>query len=310
MCKLPLDGLIVGFVSTGSKRDLRLAMPYCCRSYTLCFARCIPHSTFHIPHSIARRYCPPSHPAPEVLRWSTINARKQPVWSVAVLPDGQVATGGYDGAVQLLNRHTGDLTAELYQHSADTKAWLHTTSLAVSPGGRYLAAGSRDALVSVWTGVGSTANGGNGAAMFSAQNGEGEQGAAARPGQRASTPSHMIAATPVIATLRGHTDVVWAVAWSPDGTQLASASDDGTVRMWCAKEWRLIRTLIASRSAVDGGHRPGVRAIKIPIATENLLEDTDGRGRGGGHPISVPSGCQPAPSNYADVCYIDDVIAF
>ncbi len=34
------------------------------------------------------------------------------------------------------------------------------------------------------------------------------------------------------ATLEGHTHVVNSVAWSPDGTKLASASDDGTVQVW------------------------------------------------------------------------------
>jgi WD40 repeat protein len=46
------------------------------------------------------------------------------------------------------------------------------------------------------------------------------------------------------ATLRGHTDWVYGVALSADGAQLASASGDGTVRVWSTADEQLLATLV------------------------------------------------------------------
>jgi eukaryotic-like serine/threonine-protein kinase len=46
-------------------------------------------------------------------------------------------------------------------------------------------------------------------------------------------------------TMAGHTDVVWSVAFGPDGRRIASASNDRTIKIWDAATGRIIRTLAA-----------------------------------------------------------------
>ena len=49
-------------------------------------------------------------------------------------------------------------------------------------------------------------------------------------------------------TLTGHTDWVPEVAFSPDGTKIASASVDRTIKIWKVSDGTLIRTLTGDRS--------------------------------------------------------------
>ncbi|MFQ5858691.1 MAG: WD40 repeat domain-containing protein, partial [Anaerolineae bacterium] len=50
--------------------------------------------------------------------------------------------------------------------------------------------------------------------------------------------------------LAGHTDVVWSVAFSPDGQSLASGSDDTTIMLWdvSLESWQARACSIANRN--------------------------------------------------------------
>src|SRR5207247_11109837 len=72
---------------------------------------------------------------------------------------------------------------------------------------------------------------------------------AARP--PAPLANHPVCTT--ILTYRGHTNSVNAVAWSPDGRYIASASGDRTVRVWNAVTGATLLTY--------GGHSDEVTAV-------------------------------------------------
>ena len=45
-------------------------------------------------------------------------------------------------------------------------------------------------------------------------------------------------------TLRGHSDSVWSVSYSPDGKHIVSGSRDRTVKIWDAQSGEEVRVVV------------------------------------------------------------------
>ncbi len=65
------------------------------------------------------------------------------------------------------------------------------------------------------------------------------------PGHRYRQKEEANATCPV--TERGHSGYVRAVSWSPDGTMLASGSDDKTIKLWDVQSGKVSSTLTGHR---------------------------------------------------------------
>ena len=196
--------------------------------------------------------------------------------SMAVSPDGSIAVGTQRGGVLLIaapdSADAAIMVTELYAGPTEWK--LATMSkLAFSPDGRYLMAGSLTGHIHFWRKQPSGAWGNHGiysSRSLSDHSGDGAVDLA--NGQEYSPPSTRIwsvafspdssfaafarqdgticlmtpDATQITCSEDGHTDPVKGLAFSPDGTKLASGGNDDSVRIWHLEQ------IIVDRSSPDG----------------------------------------------------------
>jgi len=173
----------------------------------------------------------------------TLVGHRAEVYALAFSPDGtRLATTGFDGTTRVWSVASGRLLLTL-ENGGD----LPMRAVAFSPDGDRLVTTAADGTATVWDAA-------SGQALF---------------------------------TLRGHAigvggegfvTGVTGVAYSPDGTRIATASDDGTARVWDAADGKALLTL--------RGHRPSgiglppyegvVRVVFSPDGTRLATSGADG----------------------------------
>ena len=167
-------------------------------------------------------------------------------WTLAFSPDGStLATGGRHGTVQLWDAATGNLRNTLPHIDIDGS--LFVLSLAYSPDGLTLAGGTENNTIGLWdtqtdTLINTLEHRGRVLSLaFSPDSRTLASGVGDISGRieflvgvlgDGTVRFWNMATSSVINTLRGHSSGAYSVAYSPDGSTLASGNSDGTVRLW------------------------------------------------------------------------------
>jgi WD40 repeat protein len=155
--------------------------------------------------------------------------------AVAVTPDGkQVISASNSGTLKAWNLETGEELFPLMAHSDSVNA------VAVTPDGKQMISSSPDNTLKVWN-----LETENGVFTFIWNLITGRQ----------------------LFTLTGHSNSVNAVAVTPDGKQVISASDDNTLKVWDLSSREVIATFT--------GHNNSVNAVAVTPDSKQVISASD-----------------------------------
>ncbi len=84
------------------------------------------------------------------------------------------------------------------------------------------------------------------------------------------TPKNIPPGLKLLQTLSGHTDIIYGLAWSPDGKMLASSSADETICLWNADSGKLLRRLEYNSSVLDVTWSPDGQTVASGSSDKNI----------------------------------------
>ena len=161
----------------------------------------------------------------------TLKGHTDVIWSVAFSPDGKyLASGSADRTLRLWNIRTG----ELVEPFKDFVCHDGTVSFVTfDKNGNFIATGSKDGTMKFWDMyTGEMCAEFTGHTDTIASIAYSNRFMASASWDNTINLYYTFGTQKIVDTLKGHSDKVFGVSWSPDGKLLASGSKDSTIKIW------------------------------------------------------------------------------
>jgi WD40 repeat protein len=188
----------------------------------------------------------------------TLLGHNSVVTSLAFSPQGdRLVTGSYDQSVKIWDIFTGKCLDTLHKHT--NRVW----SVAFHPQGKLVVSGGDDHAIKVWElqrgKCIKTLQGNSNAIYAIACNNQQNLLASGHEDQTIklwnvdiNSPQALEPDLQPFQILRGHSDRILSITFSPDQKILASGSADRSIKLWDAQTGKLLKSLLGHRSWVWG----------------------------------------------------------